>query len=533
MCLRPHTVRRCSPHVGAVVALLGVTMMPRVPAAQTTDGQPTAPLAAIDGLAGGWRVPLPQALGARASVVGSAGYAFTESVLRRSDVHHRGVATLAAGVQATRWLGFSLRFDGRLDSHESPSASPRTMLFGDVRLAVRAGGRLTDRVSLAGAVSVLLPGATAPSIVPEATTVSGLVFGAVRLPGDWLSVSAMFGARIDNSARVANTQPAFLGATARLSSEHSSYSALLTGLLVTAQRGRAIAYAEWSWDILLGPIAASASPMRVGAGARFLLSPAAPIALGVHVEASPSTRPAIDERSEIVPLFPLVSALATLSVNIGSHPHAMSPAPILSSTRPPTGPRPDSREQTPVAMSASRSARAAATVERLWGVVRDARGAPLGGAELTFRRGETPFRTVRANDDGRWAAEAIPHGDYEVRIESRTGAVRTVSIRVDTQSSAVEFDLRSNTAVAATESAALRGTVRSFQGAAILASVRVVELARTVRCDSNGGFELAVSPGTYTVDVSAAGYANQRRRVVVADGAVVILNTELRTRGGR
>jgi uncharacterized membrane protein len=74
--------------------------------------------------------------------------------------------------------------------------------------------------------------------------------------------------------------------------------------------------------------------------------------------------------------------------------------------------------------------------------------------------------------------------------------------------------------------------VRSFSGAGVRSTIRIVELNRTITANADGAFRISVEPRTYTVEFSAEGYQSQRRRVTVTPGSVVILNVDLRPRRG-
>ena len=73
----------------------------------------------------------------------------------------------------------------------------------------------------------------------------------------------------------------------------------------------------------------------------------------------------------------------------------------------------------------------------------------------------------------------------------------------------------------------LRGVVRSLDGKAIGARVRVEPLGTEASVDEKGGFQLDLPPGAYDVVIEATGYVAQRRHVQVEPKGVVILNAEL------
>ena len=76
--------------------------------------------------------------------------------------------------------------------------------------------------------------------------------------------------------------------------------------------------------------------------------------------------------------------------------------------------------------------------------------------------------------------------------------------------------------------AQIRGTVRSFSGQALSATVSVAPGGLEVAADEHGEFRIDVAPGSYTVQLRARGYRSQTRKVVVDDNGVTVLNVELR-----
>jgi len=73
----------------------------------------------------------------------------------------------------------------------------------------------------------------------------------------------------------------------------------------------------------------------------------------------------------------------------------------------------------------------------------------------------------------------------------------------------------------------IRGVVRSFDGKAVGARIRIEPPGTETRVDDKGSFQIDVPPGSYDIVVEAAGYVTQRRRVQVEPQGVVILNADL------
>jgi hypothetical protein len=69
--------------------------------------------------------------------------------------------------------------------------------------------------------------------------------------------------------------------------------------------------------------------------------------------------------------------------------------------------------------------------------------------------------------------------------------------------------------------------VRSFEGTALAASVRVLPAGSGVNADKDGRFVVELRPGDYEVEIECSGYLTQRRKVTVQDNGVTLLNVEL------
>ncbi|MEW5741417.1 MAG: carboxypeptidase regulatory-like domain-containing protein [Myxococcota bacterium] len=75
--------------------------------------------------------------------------------------------------------------------------------------------------------------------------------------------------------------------------------------------------------------------------------------------------------------------------------------------------------------------------------------------------------------------------------------------------------------------ATVKGLVVGSDGAVPKATVRVVELKKTVTVRGDGRFELEVPGGRYTLTIQAKGYVTQSKVVEVADGDQAIFHAEL------
>lgn len=163
------------------------------------------------------------------------------------------------------------------------------------------------------------------------------------------------------------------------------------------------------------------------------------------------------------------------------------------------------------------------------GVVRDPQGQPVADAVVTIRRGDAAgevVRELRTDADGRWSLGDVEPGEYTVIVRTASGAERSqrITARRSTERATAEITVENVLALGAQ----LRGTVRAFNGEGVAATIRVVELSRTLTANADGTFSIPVDPRTYTVEFSHDGYQRQRRRATVRTNGVVILNIDLR-----
>lgn len=118
---------------------------------------------------------------------------------------------------------------------------------------------------------------------------------------------------------------------------------------------------------------------------------------------------------------------------------------------------------------------------------------------------------------------AAPALDGLFRVEPRLWARLTLSVLLERARKAPARSPGS----AESQRSELQGTVKAEGGGSVLASVEVLELNETVHTDAGGSFRLDVSPGTYTLRVSAPGFESVARRAAVDAAGVTILVIEL------
>ena len=193
-----------------ILALVAVVALSMPTIAHAGDAVPvevaTSVGASASGLPGVGRVAVasPRELPHAAAAVG-IGYGFTEA--QRSPAtepasHHRAVGTLALMAQPLRFLAASLMLEGRYDKHPDDVLGGSTSAIGEPRLFVRANEALGPSFALGAQLGLWIPGAQAPSLRPDASTLDALVLATYAPPGADLAIALNAGYRLDRSANL-------------------------------------------------------------------------------------------------------------------------------------------------------------------------------------------------------------------------------------------------------------------------------------------------------------------------------------------
>jgi hypothetical protein len=454
------------------------------------------------------------------TLLASAGYGYTESVLGMGDVHHRIAGALALDERPLRWLDFTLRLDGRYDAHVIPGQATDSGMVGDPRLYARVDQAWAGGLRLGARAGLWLPGRDAPSldwgaISPEIVGMASYVPASAPVA---LTVNA--GYRLDRSAHSA-PDAALLSPSDRLALEVSAFNEVLVGVAATLGRGPAQGFLEASADLLVGAGAPApkASPIFLGGGARF--APARNLRLEAEVEVSPSSRPDVSPSAPLVPIPPRVAAWLGLTYRFGAEPVPPTP-PDLPPAQPPARPAPVAAPPPPPL-----------TVE-LVGHVSASDAGKLLELRVEITSGGGP-REVTLDDDGHFRADGKPGEALTVSAEAKgySPAQATATLAAETPNH-LELTLERRP-----PRGQIRGLVRSLRGAVIGADI-VVEPepagspgaatpeTQRLRAES-GRFEIDVAPGRYRVTIAAPGYETQKRKVEVEEDGVTVLNVDLRT----
>ncbi|MEZ4366072.1 MAG: carboxypeptidase regulatory-like domain-containing protein [Kofleriaceae bacterium] len=467
---------------------------------------PTAADLGAGGLPGGYRVASAEVLPAGVAAVSfDAGFGYRSGLLGDNHVMKRATGALGLGYGLTPWLSAAVVFDGRYDTHKGGGELTDDGWVGEPRLSVRAVRAMSPAWSVGGQLTVAAPGSDAPSIVPSALSVEarGLVSG--RAAGGRLAWAVDAGARLDNGSASID-DPGALTLADQASLGVSAYDAVVGGGRLAYAVGRATLGLEAGVDLYLG----SGAPdprITVAATADVALTRAWDLTalVGTNLVSSPTISPTMT-----IPLVPYDPALVVGLGLVGRFGGGSGAGAGLGIAGGDGGG--DVGPPTP-------------TTATLAGVVTDEDGAPLVGAKVTIIVGGSTVELV-TDAGGGYRADALPLGTAEITIvaDGREPVRRTVELAggeapvVTTQLEAPPLPTQ------------LRGTVRSFRGAGVAATIVVSPGDLTITAEVSGEFELDLpGGGEYTVTVSAPGYVSQTRAITVTDRNVTIYNFDLRT----
>jgi hypothetical protein len=411
---------------------------------------------------------------------GSAGYGFTESQAGEG-AHHRMEASVAAAIRPIQPLAISLSFDGRYDAH--PGGDDGAV--GLPRITVVGSQPLATRLHVGAALSLALPGQTAPSIDFGAAVVSVLALGSLRVSGGW-QLSAQLGFRIDNSAEAA-PDLARLSRADRLSLGLSDAHAVPLGVAATKTLEDWQLSAELSGEILVGSAAPGflESPLRAALVARL------PVARDLSIELF--SRLSLSQRPDYARVQPLIPVEPRLMIGVG----------LRFATQP-------------------KVEVAAPTRTDLYGTTHDAEGKPVPNALVVVRVSGLAV-AQRTLPDGTFHFENLPRGAARLQVTADELDPLEHALMLDRAQQTIAVELTPHAA-----GSQLRGLVRSFDGAPLAAQVRLLPEGTSVSADNDGRFVLELAPGSYQVEIECTGYRTQRRNVTVQKNGVTLLNVELR-----
>lgn len=156
---------------------------------------------------------------------------------------------------------------------------------------------------------------------------------------------------------------------------------------------------------------------------------------------------------------------------------------------------------------------------KIRGLVRS-EGKAVAKAEVT-----AGARKAVSDTEGRYTLEGVGPGPVSVKVKATgfTDAEEVAQVPPEAEAQ-LDFTLVPK---AAEVRATLRGLIRAKSGAALKATVRVVELKLKLAVKADGRFAAEVPSGKYTLIIEARGFLTQTKTVEVSGGDQAIFHAEL------
>jgi hypothetical protein len=466
------------------------------------------------------RVDTPESL--RFALAAAAGYGMREALTAGDALHHTGFGSLAAALEAPFGLAAELRLDGRLEKHTA-QGDKGTGQVGELRGYLRYARMLGSRVGLGGELGVWVPGAHAPSLRFDSTTLDALVFLDARVAKAW-SLQLAPGFRYDRSGQ-AMAHPERLSTgdfvTLGLSDAHE--------VLVRAGVQRAFArgqlFLEWSWDARVGKHAGALaeSPMQVALGGRAALTQDARLALTLSARALVSSRPEVQPDEPLIPFPPRVELWCGLHYQLTRRSVAPAPAQGVAPVQ----------DAPPVAVAVLPVLPALASPAPLTLRVFDASHAPVSDASVYLDQAESSQHLSDAQGQVVFADVAV--GAHVLQISADGFQPQQLSLQHERGAAARELTLQ-----ALPENGQLRLLVRDHRSgeplrAEVLARPEALAAAAPAaqQVSAEGRLLLDLAPGRYVVTIKLKGYRKQIKKLEIEDKSVTILDVALHARSRR
>lgn len=435
------------------------------------------------------------------------GYGLLEHVADTGALHHRTSAGLALALASRHGVALELRLDGRWDHHRVRGGDDS--LVGEPRLFLRYGRSFAARLRGGLELGAWVPGANAPDLAFDATTLDLLALCELSLSAR-LALSLALGGRLDRSAESVDTPR--ISRSDWLSLGVSSHHALLTRAAITWTLGVTRLAAELSADSLLGRAAPrlGESPLRAALVARRQLDAEGRLELWAMLALLASARPTVTRQDRYLPFEPRAALAFGLRL-------ALSPA--RPAPRAPTTTKPSSDARAPIPPATT--ALAELTVQ----VVNPA-GEPLPDVRIALDNGEEQL----TGDAGRAHFQRLAEGERKVSATA-----------IGFEGQELRFTLSARHAnqlrialAPAPELGVLRVLIRSAESGQPLAAELVVrplppraQRALLLATDASGTSESKLLPARYRVTVRARGFVAQTRVIELERDTVTLFHVDL------
>ncbi len=464
---------------------------------------------AQDGLSGFIRTPSALRARRKIALAGNFAYGYTEDQgALDNGSHHRISGGVAVGVQPLDWLGFSAGLEGRADFHGEDDLGPDDGKSGQPRFGARATYAFSDDLGVGLDIRMGIPGSSAPSFDFGTLALDTTAIATYRFL-EAFYVGTRLGFRYDRSAQSID-DPGALRQGDRIAIGISEYNALLFALAFAYQRGPLELLLDYSLDFLVGSGAPpfAQSPSRINMGARYAVLTSLQLEGGVEVV--PSSRPPSAPTDPLVPIEPRLSVLLGVRYVL----------PVWQKVS----------EETPSVAGKAEAEPEAQTVTLALAVVASDDERPIA-ASVTLQAVDAPedaeraLYTREANADGTLTLSDLVPGEYTLSVTAEGFEPNVQKLTLTSDVPSRELAIALDVAVPPGQ---LRGVIRSFNGVALSAQVKVSPGDHALSTDEDGEFSIDLEPGEYTVQIDATGYKPQTRTVVLEENGVTILNADLR-----
>jgi hypothetical protein len=469
------------------------------------------------------------------------GYGYRKGLLAPDHTMTRALGAIAVAYGVHELVTIGLSLDGRYDRHKGPAPSPDDGYVGDPHILVRAA-KAAGTLHFGGQLGVWVPGKDAPSIAGSAISVDARAL--VSLPAGPGMLSFEAGFLLDNSAASVD-HPEKYSLQDRVSLGVSDYNSFFGGAHLVIPAGKAWVGAEASIDAYLGSAPKDATTMLVTAGHAELsdgtIMLRGAVSGGYHINdqwgvlaylelaKSPyvTTSQVTDGNIPLIPYEPLVTFGVGLSAKFGGPHKIMLP--------------PEHFCDTQADANSVSNCPGDPIVAKISGVVQDEGGKPIVGAKVSIKLKDTQ-PSAATDATGAYGVEVPLGKNYHTHFHGDVTKIEEASAQVD-----VAVDGKKPATVTIGKLAPGDNKVDPIKLEPLLppgqltvvvhslpagkpvnqATVVVTPGGKKLETGADGNATIELAPGTYTIKVTATGFASQELPVTVETNGVVIKNIDL------